>query len=515
MRASRILATRPERAIVALAQLCEERKEDLLQTSPPPSIFIPPRLSSIPPQTPYTVGSSSGSKGIPSPERLAPPTKIGDAAIPIQVPSRSPPEHMAPKRSEWTSPPPPEAPSADHISFEDQLGLGLERATSSTGARERQESYASSSSNNSEIFSDDEPRSDTDDVRSVHSFTEGSSPSAPAFHRPSWHIVSDTSIRVSPSPRDLVAELPPSIAPRGRFARPPDGEPEVHHTVHVGQGPIASYRSEASRRSISGPPRALNRLSWSSMMPIALVTPLPPSPSGSASPVKSHSPDPSNVFYETGSRHSPVLYSTSPAPGRQSPIFSYQQRQYHLALAGSGSSPILPRNSYRIEAPSSQPPRSPDTPTTPPYHQRPSHQHTNSNATITAPSPRAKISQFSQGIKSSSSTSSPSRSRSQSRSPLSAVNAMAPGHRYLSSGESPHSPLASTSCGSGSPTPSSTGYATSVSASPPSSGSDEDLAKAKSRKQFNHNLNTSRTISLDTDSNTNTTHISRSQANAP
>ena len=61
MRASRVFSARPDRAILALAQLCEERKEDeitqpdgLNQTSP----FIPPRMSPTPAQTPHTAGSS-------------------------------------------------------------------------------------------------------------------------------------------------------------------------------------------------------------------------------------------------------------------------------------------------------------------------------------------------------------------------------------------------------------------------------------------------------------------------
>ena len=61
MRASRVFSARPERAIMALAQLCEERKDDEIvqpdgsnQTSP----FIPPRMSPTPAQTPYPVGSS-------------------------------------------------------------------------------------------------------------------------------------------------------------------------------------------------------------------------------------------------------------------------------------------------------------------------------------------------------------------------------------------------------------------------------------------------------------------------
>ncbi|KII83640.1 hypothetical protein PLICRDRAFT_127301 [Plicaturopsis crispa FD-325 SS-3] len=180
MRASRILATRPERAIVALAQLCEERKDEaLVKAVPAPSVFVPPRLSPLPPQTPYSVGSNSmRPKGAPAPERLSPQPQFFEPSSRVivqEVPTRSPPSHMAPKRSAWTSPPPPEAPLEDLTSFEDQLDHGLELATSSTDARERERAEQSSSSN-SEIFTDDDHRSDaaeSDDARSVQSFTEG------------------------------------------------------------------------------------------------------------------------------------------------------------------------------------------------------------------------------------------------------------------------------------------------------------------------------------------------------
>ena len=477
MRASRILAARPERAIIALAQLCEERKEvNIPHASPPPAIFIPPRLSPIPPQTPYTVGSNSDAKGLPSPERIAPPQPqfLGTAAQ-MHVPSRSPPEHMAPKRSEWTSPPPPEAPPADHTSFEDQLGLSLELATSSTEAREREEAYASSSSN-SEVLSDDEPHSDTEDVRSVHSFTEGSSPPGPSFHRPPWQSMQDSAVRIAPVPRGFNAEVVGGIGPRGRYPSRLADKDHTRHAIYLGQGhDTTACRTDASRRSISGPPRASHRLSWPSTMPIALVTPLPPSPSGSESPVKPHSPESSTVFYETGSRHPPVSYSASPGPG-YSPIFSSQQRQYHLGLVSSALSnpsdhrPPMggSRGSHLTDTRSGQSSAGPDTPT--PSHY--AHHHSHSNATITAPTPRANMSQFSQSLPhSSSSSASPSRSRSHSP-PLPVVP---PNQHLLSPGAGPNSPLASTSYGSDSPTPSSTSCATSMSSSPPSSSSGEDF----------------------------------------
>ena len=60
MRASRVFSARPERAIVALAQLCEERKDDEIvhpdfnQIGP----SDPPRMSPVLAQTPCTMGSS-------------------------------------------------------------------------------------------------------------------------------------------------------------------------------------------------------------------------------------------------------------------------------------------------------------------------------------------------------------------------------------------------------------------------------------------------------------------------
>src|SRR6266478_8228605 len=156
MRATRILSTRPERAHYAIAQLCEERMDALTPATSPTTAFVPPRLSPFPPQTPYTVGSS--------PIRLTKievpdPTIISDTpqkppppeAASSPGPSTSTPDHMAPKRSKWTSPPPLSASAEDRSQFENQLGLGLALATLPTDARQTNGGYASSS-NNSEIL---------------------------------------------------------------------------------------------------------------------------------------------------------------------------------------------------------------------------------------------------------------------------------------------------------------------------------------------------------------------------
>ncbi|OCH91343.1 hypothetical protein OBBRIDRAFT_530088 [Obba rivulosa] len=224
MRALRILSARPERAIVALAQLCEERKEEEL-SQPSPSTrptFVPPRLAPLPPQTPYTVGSSpmrparisvpvsitdptsdrlSPSQSLPRtpPSPLSPSLGTGtsSAAAPssiatspslsrassvnVRPPMRLPLDklhnHMAPIRAKWTSPPPPDASPTDHSAFEHRLGQVLALATAAGDARQQQRTrYSPGSSANSER-SDDEvlTQSDiaeSDDAHSVRSYTE-------------------------------------------------------------------------------------------------------------------------------------------------------------------------------------------------------------------------------------------------------------------------------------------------------------------------------------------------------
>ena len=106
MRAARILQNRPERAIVALADLCEERKDEELVVAPP----YGSRPATLPPQTPYTVGSQTLRTKVA--ERFSPPAQFfepGPRQVIQPVTLRPPPEHMAPKRGKWTSPPPPEA----------------------------------------------------------------------------------------------------------------------------------------------------------------------------------------------------------------------------------------------------------------------------------------------------------------------------------------------------------------------------------------------------------------------
>ncbi|KAF8889024.1 hypothetical protein BD779DRAFT_1671988 [Infundibulicybe gibba] len=459
MRAARVLAARPERAIVALAELCEERTEEDL-VSPPP--FVAPRLSNLPPQTPYTVGSQSHRPKAMSPtDRFSPPTQFfepGPRLSISQTPLKAPPEHMAPRRGKWTSPPPPEAPPADHTFFENQLGVGLELATSSTAARERDGGISSS---NSDVCTD-EDRSDaaeSDDVTSVRSYTEGSNSATP-MRRPSWHT-QDTARRI-PTHVDVVENQPRMpLGSRGRYARPLEKAPDspLSRNIH---DLLPSSKSEYARRSISGPPRSMKSQSWSSHTPLAVSIPLPPSPQ-SPSPADPHFMEPSTVFYQTAVTRSPrptVLY---PSPGSHASLLSqYQTHQYRHPAPNDVFPPDLPpissghsRGSVSFTE-TSRGMAGPDTPTPATYS---SQSHHYSMSTVTAPTPPPHLPRGPQPVLNSS--------------PLITSNFQAPSSPHsldnqftpAIQGSASPQPSASTSNGS-SPTPSSTGYATSVSRSP-------------------------------------------------
>lgn len=358
MRASRILASRPDRAIVALAELCEERKDEELVAAPP---FVS-RSVTLPPQTPYTVGNQTMRPKVA--ERFSPPAQFFEPGPQVVQPAtlRPPPEHMAPKRGKWTSPPPPEAPSADHTLFESQLGIGLQLATLSTDAREKETTYNSSESN-SEIFTDEGSDEAEDDIKSVRSYTEGSSVnSSVPSRRPSWqtrdsarphnHLQSGSSTRGRfPKTTERVEPFPPSAF------RPPN-EPT----------PTMS-RFDFGRRSTPGRPRSLHGPPWPSNTLPATSTPLPPSPE---SPMDPRISDQSNVFYQTTAQ-SPrptVLY---PSSGTHSSLLSQYQSSPEFPVVQAPSdilpdnpSPSLSSLNPRAAAGLSTPGRSsggPDTPT--------------------------------------------------------------------------------------------------------------------------------------------------------
>ncbi|KAF9028065.1 hypothetical protein BDZ89DRAFT_1133875 [Hymenopellis radicata] len=299
MRACRVLANRPERAILTLAELCDERKAEDLVSAPGPS---GPRLSNFPPQTPYSVGNQSmRPKGA---DRFSPPTHFSESTSRPPVSIRPPPEHMAPKRGKWTSPPPPDAPPADQIFFEDQLENGLVLATAPTNAREPEPSHNGSSSN-SEIFTDEE-RSDaaeSDDVMSVQSFTEGSTqPAGPIARRASWLF---PTTKAGHGLVDLTTDAPPRLLPlpRGRFHKPPQHSSPTSSKVTLDS--LLPHHSDVSKRSTSGPARPLKGLPWPHS-PGAVSVPLPPSPE---SPSAQHFSDSATtVYYQTGSSIITILF---------------------------------------------------------------------------------------------------------------------------------------------------------------------------------------------------------------
>ncbi|KAI6022912.1 hypothetical protein BKA83DRAFT_4270656 [Pisolithus microcarpus] len=196
MRASRILAMRP-RALVALSQLCEEKRRH--------PIFVPPRLSVPPPGDNNTVRSRG-----PSPsERLS------------LRPEDSLRESCA-ARSQWTSPPSPEAPASQHA--------GLVLATSSILAPERNEPWELRAT-----------------VLELSSNSDEESRSGCA------------GTPRSPSP---VRHALPRLEPRGR--------PQACPTV-IADGrdmqPPTEQDANPLRRSQSGPPiRKINRTSWPSTL---------------------------------------------------------------------------------------------------------------------------------------------------------------------------------------------------------------------------------------------------------
>ncbi|KAF8513399.1 hypothetical protein JB92DRAFT_227219 [Gautieria morchelliformis] len=355
MRASRILAARPERTIVALAQLCEERESEFVRPLAPQP-FVPPRLAPIPAQTPYSVGSNTLRPNSAAQDRLSPPPRIfessdssstGQSPTEVVVPQeREPPEHMAPKRGKWTSPPPPDDP--DHTSYEDRLGLGISLATSSSTAREPEPSRGSSSSN-SEILTDEDVH-DKADLESVGSYnsTDGLSQSAKrplSFFGTSedeagWLVMSTPKATNEP------------LLPRGRAPlRFGFGESGVTPSPTLKLQPcqstdvgISSQPTDSLRRSSSGPPAPTGRYPAP-----PTLTPLPPSPPNRRTAVIPGSVDRVTSWTETPSAasfSSNVTFSNFTSVRTPFPL--YQQASMTLA---SSSATSAPSNAFTAQHP--------------------------------------------------------------------------------------------------------------------------------------------------------------------
>jgi hypothetical protein len=351
MRASRILSSRPERAIYAIAQLCEERTEALIPATSPTAAFVPPRLSPFPPQIPYTVGSSPMRLtriDVPDPQSISDmsPKSPPSESPSVPRPSTSTPEHMAPKRSKWTSPPPPSASAEDRSQFENQLGLGLALATLPTDARQMKGGYASSS-NNSEVQTDD-----GDELQSLQSLslsdvpeceldrcngaTESLPSNSPIPSSPQVPVQIAAATHSPPSPitgNTVAQQKVPSFAPRESYQRSvlPNTLPGLRgrpgrHLDFIQTSP----RLNSPRRSHSGPPgpssAGLNAKPFP-LLNMALMTPLPPSP-----------PPP-----PLSSPHPYVYYESTPSPTIAFPVSPRYPPRFHAAAAAAAAASISAR----------------------------------------------------------------------------------------------------------------------------------------------------------------------------
>ncbi|KAL4077716.1 hypothetical protein J3A83DRAFT_4215925 [Scleroderma citrinum] len=313
MRASRILAMRP-RALAALTQLCEEKIGEP-QTVPASFIFVPPRLS-VPLQATHSVGTSpTRSKGSSPSGRLSLRPEFFDhskeALMERCTSVQPPPEHMAPKRSQWTSPPPPEAPPAQHAIFEDQLDQGLVLATSSSDAREHGISIRSNDS--PQTASDEERRSEVTQSDDVD--PDNGNSDALDVHRPL-----------------LASPIPLGLEPRGRLPACPVIITDDHTVQSPSKQDVNELKVEPLRRSHSGPSNLkTNRFSWPSTS-----TTIYPAPSASAqhthiAHIHSHPIpgfDSSNVFYETAANNSCFPHIAHLQP-RQHSVGAYPPASSH------------------------------------------------------------------------------------------------------------------------------------------------------------------------------------------
>ena len=423
MRASRILQLKPERAIVALAQLCEERKEEeLLHPQPHNGLFIPPRLSPLPPQVPYTVNSSPmrpprlpvadqvspSTTNPPSPS--SPPTASSGPSSPPQKPQAPPPvnlpirldqlEHMAPKRTQWTSPPPPDAPEEDRSAFENRLGQSLSLATTQSPLRqaERPRPSHATSSNASEAYTDDEARSDvtnSDDVRSVQSFVEEGAPSrrrekerendrepTVTLERQQLRQMHTTPIPFadpssSRSPFRQESGMDPRMLARIR------GRPAMRLAQQLSELNASAYadaqrgftpppRIDSPRRSLSGParttfPQRLSQMAIPTYIPnrsafVSLADYQSPQQTSSSAYIPN-----GNIFYETTppkeklSRTVPYPFNVNLSPMSPiSPQQPFELRNYYdtipIVASGSSSSPSSsPRHMSTVPSQMSSP----------------------------------------------------------------------------------------------------------------------------------------------------------------
>ncbi|KAF8335781.1 uncharacterized protein EI90DRAFT_2992843, partial [Cantharellus anzutake] len=280
MRAFRILVSKPDRTHSVLTQLCEERDETpltpLTETIYPQPI---PHFTSISRPALHIVDTSP--RSIPV-DRLSPPQNFFGTSTPpddelrtsqeVAVADRPLPEHMAPTRSKWTSPPPPDASPTDLESYNKQLGLGLTLATSSN-AREPEPSSLSSRS--SEATDDDlrsnptdsQPPSPPSDAPSPASFFTARRP-PPIQVQPGGNASSDSTkddgAGQTPKPTQASSEQEQT---RGRAMERLESGTSFGVSLPRNGDTAVPPTSDQPRRASSGPPSLRGSESSSSSSP--------------------------------------------------------------------------------------------------------------------------------------------------------------------------------------------------------------------------------------------------------
>ncbi|KAI9459926.1 hypothetical protein BJY52DRAFT_1186228 [Lactarius psammicola] len=324
MRASRILSTRPERAIYAIAQLCEERMEALIPATSSTAAFVPPRLSPFPPQTPYTVGSSPMRQtkiDVPVPKNVSEaPSKLPPSEVPPR-PGPSTPDHMAPKRSKWTSPPPPSASAEDRSQFEGQLDPGSSASDSANGRSTNECWLRLFSLSLSEAAERSRDRRDGVSESLPSLSPASSSPQASPYSAPAYSPQ-------LPIPEGIVVSTKISHVPPRESYQPPAFPNTL--TGLRGRAPRhlefiqTSPRLNSPRRSHSGPPGPSSAGLNGKPFPLltrAVMTPLPPSPS--PPPPQSSQPY--------------VYYESAPSPTIAYPVSPRYPPRFHAAAIAAAS----------------------------------------------------------------------------------------------------------------------------------------------------------------------------------
>lgn len=376
MRASRVFSARPERAIVALAQLCEERKDDEIvnpdgsnQINP----FIPPRMSPMLAQTPYAVESSPtrlNADATPHIPQFARNLACQQQTIVQQLSSL--PEHTTANHPNWNDS--AEAPTVITSAYAD----GTDPACTSNAVHCVSND---ASSDTSDIITDDEMMETfLDSVDDVRSYLDGSPKltraSSPASTQPlaPFPILSGTDDISKPFLRALLDGRAPD-------ASTSESNDASHISKHI---PFPLIHLEPPRPAHVTPSKVdtVKRMSSELLSLPALTIPFGYTYSSSscayyhrqqASSSSSHSPNPGNqrrqqyprcfshnqspqtVFYETtGStilRHSDHIYHLNQYNHAELAITHPYQYAYYSASPFHPQSGRSPQQRQHYEGP--------------------------------------------------------------------------------------------------------------------------------------------------------------------